>query len=162
MKTAVVFYSRDGNTRLTASIIAQISGADVYELEEVKKRGRSAGAFMCAGFAAATRKKSKLKNAFTQEMHGYERIYIGTPVWAGKPTPAVNTFVDALDNENAEIIIFTVQGDRNTENLKCAEILKAELSKKCKVLDIAGYYGAGLGKTLSEAEMKKQVEAKVF
>ena len=38
MKKAVVFYSLDGNTRMIAGKIAKKFEAEIFELEEVKKR----------------------------------------------------------------------------------------------------------------------------
>ena len=96
MKKAVVFYSMDGNTRALAKQIAQKFEADVFELEETKKRPEGMKAFMGAGFQAFFGVKTKLKDDFSQQMDGYDMIYIGTPIWAAKQAPAVSSFMAKL------------------------------------------------------------------
>ncbi len=91
MKTAIVFFSYDGSTRVAAEVLSEKTGADLFELEEKRKRDRSPLSFMAAGFSASIGKRSRLKDTFSQQLETYGKIYIGTPVWAGKATPAVNS-----------------------------------------------------------------------
>ena len=84
MKTAVVYYTYGGSTRVAAEVLAKQLSADVFELEEVKKRGKSALSFMTAGFGALAGKRSRIKSDFAAEMKNYDCLYIGSPVWANK------------------------------------------------------------------------------
>lgn len=164
MKTAVVFYSRDGSTREAAKVIAQKFNADIYELEEVKTRGRSPLSFVAAGFSASVGKGSRLKSVFTEELKDCEKVYIGTPVWAGKPVPAVNTFIKKFDPSGKELVLFSVQADPNTDtsSVKCLETMKSKLSKKgCKVIKTAGFYGASPGKAIKTEDIKQQIDSKL-
>jgi len=162
MKTAVVYYSRDGSTRVAAQTLAQKFGADLLEIEEVKKRGKSAGAFMAAGFGASFGLCSRLKNNFAQEMKGYDVICIGSPVWAGKTAPAVNAFIRDLDATGKQLILFTVQADEHPESKPptCLEAHKAALEKKgASVSRLMRMHGAPPGKTADQQDMEKQIEA---
>ncbi|MDD5017742.1 MAG: hypothetical protein PHO15_06570 [Eubacteriales bacterium] len=163
MKTAVVFYTRDGSTKVAAKVIGEKFDADVFELEEAKKRGNSPGAFICAGFGAAIGRRSKLKNAYARDMKDYDRICIGTPIWAAKATPAVNAFTHALEPKGKEIIIFTLQADKDLDaSKKGADILKKALEKKgATVIKIVRLCGAGVGETAKEDEIQTQIDTKL-
>ncbi|MGI5849236.1 MAG: flavodoxin family protein [Christensenellales bacterium] len=164
MKKAVVFYSHDGSTKVAAEVIAKKYGADIFEIEEVKKRGHSGLAFVGAAFGAVFGKKSRIKSTFAQELKRYEDLFIGTPVWAGKSAPAVNTFVDALDASGKKIVIFTVQADKKPDKLpaKCADIIKNKLEDKGSIiLKIARLWGAPPGKTVEIKDIQKQIDEKI-
>jgi flavodoxin len=163
MKTAVVYYTRDGSTRKAAELLAKQLGADVFELEEVKKRGKSALAFMAAGFGAASGKRSRLKNDFAAEMREYDSLYIGSPVWAGKTTPAFNAFVASLDASGKKISLFTVQADPNPESKppECLNAHKQALEKRgSTVVRLLRLYGASPGKTADAEHIQAQLSAK--
>jgi flavodoxin len=164
MKNAVVYYSYDGSTRVAAKIIADKFKADLFELEEVKKRGHSPFSFVAAGFSASVGKGSRLKSTFENEMKEYGSIYIGTPIWAGKSVPAVNTFIKKLNPKGKEVILFTVQADRNADvsSVNCIHTMKSLLEKKgASVIKTAGLCGAGPGETAKTDDMKKQIENKL-
>ena len=162
MKSAVVFYSYDGNTRVAAKVIADRTDAGIFELEEVKKRGRSALSFIAAGYSAALGRESAIKDTFSEKLKRYDRIYIGTPVWAGKPAPAVNAFINKAALSGKEIILFTVQADENPQasSSKCSEIMKSKLEEKgATVKNIMRLRGEAPGKTIKIEEMQKQLGA---
>ncbi len=160
MKTAVVFYSKDGSTKIAAEILAEKLDADLYPLKEVKKRGRSIFAYLAAGFAGAACKKSEIIDSFKEQMKQYDKICIGTPIWAGNPAPAVNTFMSELDADGKQIIIFTMQADRTPykSNAKCADIIKETLEDKgAKVLQIIKLYNAKAANSAQRDKIKKQI-----
>lgn len=164
MRSAVVFYSYDGNTRVAAKVIADKTDAGIYELEEVKKRGRTGFAFMAGALSALTGRGSKLKDIFAERLKGYERIFIGTPIWAGKPVPAINTFIRKSDFSGKEIVLFTVQADENPEvsSVKCSDAIKNALGKKGAVLKKSlRLRGEAPGKTINIEEMRKQLETHI-
>lgn len=164
MKTAVVFFSYDGSTRVAAKLISEKFGADLFELEEARKRGKSPLSFMTAGFSASIAKKSRLKNTFAPQMKEYVRIYIGTPIWAGKAVPAVNSFVHSLDAKGKEIVFFTVQADPNPEGneSKSLNSFKKILEKRgAKVLNAARIHGTAPGKTAKTEDLKAQLDSKL-
>ena len=161
METAVVFYTHDGSTGVAARIIGERIGADVFELEEMKKRGRSIFSFVAAGFAASIRKKSKIKDSYKLQMDGYERIYIGTPIWAGKATPAVNRFISDFEAGGKEVVIFTVQADKMPygPGKKSGFDLKTMLEKKgAKILKVICLCGAPPGMKAETEDIRKQIE----
>lgn len=91
MKTLVVYYSWKGNTEVVASEIASSLGADLLKLEEIKKRPGGILGFLISGMQGARASKTGLK-PINCNLSDYDRIFIGTPIWASGSVPAVNTF----------------------------------------------------------------------
>ena len=164
MKQAVVFYSQNGNTRVAAQAMGKKFGADLFELEEVKKRSTNFFGFMYAGYSAGTGQRSEVKDTFAKEMKSYKKIYVGSPVWAAKAVPAVNTFLDALDVKGKEIVLFTVQADQkdgppSKGMAKLADALKARGAKVSSVVRLSG--AERMKDTVAAKDMKARVDAKM-
>ena len=93
MKTAVVFYSLDGNCALVAQEIQTQLNADLIRLETKDEKKRSGLAkFFWGGSMVFTHKKPPLK-PYTFDPSEYDLIIIGTPVWASTPAPPIQTFI---------------------------------------------------------------------
>lgn len=160
MKTAVVYYTRDGSTRVAAGVLAKRLEADVFELKETKERSKSAGGFIAAGFGAALGRCSRLKDSFAEQMRAYDMICIGSPVWAGKTAPAANTFIRGLDAKGKQIMLFSVQADAHVDSgpSPCMESHKRALEKKgAAVGRILTIHGASPGKTAEAAHIEEQL-----
>jgi flavodoxin len=106
MKTAVVYYSLDGNTAAAARELANILHADVYELKEKNSKRRGALNFMKSGMQATFNFRTRLVDDFKKQIAAYDTVYIGTPVWAGKSTPAVNAFINRADLAGKDVYIY--------------------------------------------------------
>lgn len=162
MKTAVVYYSLDGSTREAAHIIAQKLGADVFELEEVKKRSGKPLSFMAAAVGALTGKKSRLKENPAVKMDNYERVFIGSPIWASRTVPALNTFLGALKAAEKDIVIFTMQADPNLVALAGVQKLAARLEQRgAKVSKVLRIHGESPGKTASKDHLAEQIDKQI-
>ena len=90
MKTLVTFYSRDGHTRKSAEIIANVLNADIDERVDKKSRRGILG-FLRAGYDATRGKTTDI--LFTKDPEKYDMVVLGTPVWNGRITPAVRTYL---------------------------------------------------------------------
>jgi len=106
MKTAVVFYSLDGNCALAAEEIKTLLNADLIRLQTMdeKKRGKI-GKFFWAGGMMFSKKLPQLK-PFTFNPSDYDLIIIGAPVWAGSPAAPVKTFITNAAITGKKIAIF--------------------------------------------------------
>lgn len=118
MKILVVFYSRTGKTKLVAKTVSWEVNGKLMELQEVKGRSEGAGIYASAGFQAITNKGSKLK-PFDSNVAEYDLIFIGSPIWAGRVTPAINTFISSVDLKGKRVVaFFTMDGEDSRSAVK--------------------------------------------
>ena len=110
MKKLVVYYSRTGNTKFVAEKIANQLNADISEIIDRKNRkGRLV--FLTGGFAALREKLTKIETS--KSIDDYDLIIVGSPVWAGKITPAIRTFLVNNDFSDKQVAFFiTLGGDK--------------------------------------------------
>jgi flavodoxin len=97
MKVGIVYYSRTGNTRKVAKILEdklkeKKAEVDLIEIEHVKKPG-----FFTAGRAAMKQQDLPIKNT-DFDMGKYDVLLVGSPTWAGRPSPFVKIFMDKAEN----------------------------------------------------------------
>ena len=90
MKALVTFYSRDGHTKRAAEIIAKALNADIDEIKDKKPRKGIIG-FLRAGYDATRGKTTEIN--FSKNPADYDIVIIGSPVWNGRVTPAVRTYL---------------------------------------------------------------------
>ena len=98
--TAVVFFSRGGNTKLGAEILSERLNAKLIELKEL----RPGNALM-----ALFRMKSRLDSDPWKEITDVRRVYLMSPVWAGSTVPAMNAFAEGADFTDKDVYIITFQ-----------------------------------------------------
>lgn len=159
MKSAVVFYSLDGSTKEAAKQIAQRVGAPVFELEEVKKRNGKPMSFMAAAFGALIGKKSRLKENPAHKMADYEVIYLGSPIWASRTVPAVNTFLSRLNVTGKQIVFFTMQADPNPASSVGPDKLISRLKLKgASVTRVIRLHCAQPGSTAPQTHIQEQLD----
>jgi len=104
---AVVFFSRDGSTRITAETLARRLGADLVELKEAKPQ-RS---FLLSGFRASAKRHIIPSGDPWGATARALTLIIGAPIWAGNGNPLVNGFLDRADLKGKTVYLFTVQAD---------------------------------------------------
>jgi flavodoxin len=132
MKKLVVFYSLSGNTEIVARAIAREMKADICKLEEVKKMP-SLLKYVIGGYAAGRDKCSEIK-PIPFDVHDYDLILLGSPIWASKPVPAVNAFIRDTDFRKKKVIPFFTMGGSGYEKAGKNIISKIEKNSG-KVLD---------------------------
>ncbi|MFW6382081.1 MAG: flavodoxin family protein [Bacillota bacterium] len=138
MKALIVFYSNTGNTSKLAKILASKLESETLEIKDRRNRKGLIG-FLRAGFDAITSNVTIIDN-FTENFIKYDLVLIGTPVWAGRVTPAIRTFLIGNNEVLPEVAFFTthagggtaktlVQLEKlaNKEPLACLSIEKSDL-----------------------------------
>lgn len=110
MKSLVIFYSLEGNTRLIAETIAQTIDADILELK-TKKNYSDKGfkKYFWCGKSVILKEKPELI-AEDKNIDEYKNIFIGTPIWVGTYAPPYNTFLENNKIENKNIALFACHG----------------------------------------------------
>ncbi len=102
--TLVVYYSYSGNTELVATTLADSIKADVLEIEDARRPSEDEA--YTAGRNAATQGAAWPVKPFNQDLSGYDRIFIGYPVWYGMPPPAINAFIEQVDLHDKRVVVF--------------------------------------------------------
>jgi flavodoxin len=103
LKILVVYYSLGGNARWVAQTIAANVNADIEEVD-LKRSTRLLG-FL--GISSA-------KKSFDD----YDLIIVGTPVWSGKPTPAITAFLEKNDLSAKKVAVFFTQGNKKLQAIE--------------------------------------------
>lgn len=100
MKSAIVFYSLEGNTKSVAEKIAAKVDSDIIELVPEKSYpSKGFKKFIWGGKSAVMGETPKLKE-YSFDADKYDRVIFGTPVWASNFTPPLRTFI----TENKEAL----------------------------------------------------------
>jgi flavodoxin len=110
MSSAVIFYSRSNNTRTGAEYIADKAGSELIELIEAKGRKGLTG-FIKSGYQAVSGKTSQLMGDPWKKAEKHSLLYLMTPIWGGKTTPAMNAFLKKADFKGKEATVITFQAD---------------------------------------------------
>ena len=108
MRFLVVYYSRTGNTELAATTIAQELTADLIRVEPIRE-WKVPWLYLIGGFAAITDKCSPIKPV-AMNTDGYDAIFIGSPIWASRPSPAINSYIAQANLSSRNIIAFFTMG----------------------------------------------------
>ena len=143
MKTAVVFYSLDGNCALVAQEIKAQLNADLISLytKDEKKRSKIGKLFWGGGMVFG-RKKPPLK-PYAFDPAGYDLIVLGVPVWAGSPAPPIETFLRETGVKGKKVALFVCHGGGKGKSLEKFKALLAgnEITAEADFLEPAGKNG---------------------
>ena len=123
MKSLVVYYTRTGNSRFVAETIAAEVGADVEEVIDMKKRSGTLG-FLSGGSDARRGKETKI-GPTKKSPSDYDLIIVGTPVWAGRPAPALTTYLKKNDLSGKNVAVFFTQGGKKPRGVEQTKALIA-------------------------------------
>lgn len=104
MKTLIIYYSQTGSTEIISQVLAHNLNADVVKIHDMKSRSGFKSKLL-APFDAYRENKTEIEPS-TIDLNDYDLIYIGTPVWASKPTPAILTIIDSIDLMGKDTILF--------------------------------------------------------
>ena len=155
-KTGVIYFSKDGSTKLLAALLAEKHSAETIELKVKDYKSN-----MIMDSVQATGKKSaELEDKPYDNIAGYDKIYLCTPIWASNGTPAMNAFIENADFTDKEVVIITVKAFMPTGMLKGTHEYLANnvMNNNGKVIDCFDVHGAVMGKTASAAHIKDQID----
>ena len=110
MKTAIIFYSYEGNCSLVSGILKDFFKADVFEIKTVDEKVRTGFAkYFLGGSQVVLRKKPPLKD-LAVDIQAYDLIILGTPVWAASPAPAIVSFLSKVKISGKKLAVFCCHG----------------------------------------------------
>ncbi|ABN58094.1 MULTISPECIES: flavodoxin family protein [Methanoculleus] len=126
MSVCIIYHSETGNTRAVAEQVAAASGGDLIGVRDLANYSK-VGMYL-KGARRAMRGDSADIEPAAIDVSGYETVVVGTPVWAGNPTPAINAAVNTLRGiEGKPTIVFCTSGGSPRKTL---ETLTAMLAKR--------------------------------
>lgn len=108
MKTIILYYSRTKKTSKVAETLADELSADIIEIKDLKDRAGSLK-YINASMDAVREIKTDIEPS-TVDISKYGLVYVGTPVWAGKPAPAIITLIDKCNFQGKDVILFATLG----------------------------------------------------
>lgn len=125
MKTLVVYYSLEGNTEYAAQMIAKYLDADLLMLEPVKDYPEGSAAKFIYGGAAVLFGRDPELRKYSKDIKEYDMVIMGTPVWAGRPAPPLNTFLKEKSLKTKKTALFASSGSGNAD--KCFRKMREKL-----------------------------------
>jgi flavodoxin len=126
MKISIIYNSYSGNTRSVAEKVHAACGGELIEV--VSKEYSSKITAYTIGCYRAMKGISDPIEPKAIDVASDDLIVIGTPVWAGRATPAINAAVAALQGCKGKIaVIFATCGGKERETLP---ILKKALEER--------------------------------
>ena len=112
MKSLVVYFSRDGNTRKVAEKLAEKIGADIEEVTESKSRAGPLG-WIRSGRESASGMVPEI-NPVKASVSEYDLVIIGGAMWAGTICSPVRAFLVKYASDIKQSAIFcTLNGDKH-------------------------------------------------
>ncbi|WP_295152819.1 flavodoxin family protein [uncultured Ruminococcus sp.] len=94
MKTAIVYYSMNGNTEYAVKKIAEQTDAELIPIRPVKAYpDKGFKKFFWGGKSAVMGEKPELEG-YSFDAKKYDVIVFATPVWASNFTPPIRTFIE--------------------------------------------------------------------
>lgn len=111
-KILVVYYSASGHTKDVANVIADETGADLFELEPIEPytsddlNYRDENSRVSQEHENEEQRKVELVSVEAENWDSYETVFIGYPIWWGIAAWPVDSFVEANDFTGKNVIPF--------------------------------------------------------
>ena len=110
MKTAIIYYSYEGNCALIAEILKAAISADVFEIKTLDGKKRTGFFLYLWGGAQAIFNKKPAIHPVSADLNTYDLIILGSPVWAGSPAPAIASFIADKKISGKKLALFCCHG----------------------------------------------------
>ena len=115
-----VYYSRSGNTKKVMKSIAAELNAELVQLTDGVERGGLRGWFRC-GLDAVKRDCPAARPIETERrLENYRLVIVGTPVWAGRCSSVVRSFLKQHGKELNRVAYVLTRGSEH----KCEDIYR--------------------------------------
>ena len=130
MKSLVAYYSRTNITKKLAEDIASKAGADIERIRPKKDYQGKIG--YARGGKDAIQEKIIDLEALKFDPADYDVVYLGTPVWAGKSSNPLISYIKLNEGKFSEVKFFATAGSRGFEGTM--EQLESYTKKPLKTL----------------------------
>lgn len=129
MKTLVVFYSLEGNTKFIAETVAKQLQADLLEIKPKKAFPTKGFQKYWVGGKSVLLKRCPELTLQDTDLNKYENILFGTPVWAGTFASPLRSFLRQHPIQKKKIAMFACHAYKGAQSAeKCFQDLKEQLA----------------------------------
>ncbi|MEG6566298.1 flavodoxin [Thermoanaerobacterium saccharolyticum] len=134
-KVLVAYFSCTGITKSVAEILADVVGADIYEMKpEVPYTDADLNWMDKKSRSSVEMKDPSSRPAIVDKVSnimGYEVVFVGFPIWWYTAPNIINTFLESYDFSGKTIILFATSGGSGFG--KTVEKLKNSVSPEAKI-----------------------------
>lgn len=113
-RTLVAYFSATGTTAKAAEKLAQALEADIYEIKPKVPYTRPDLNWMNRKSRSSVEMNDRsLRPAIItgdMDISGYDKIFLGFPIWWYTAPTLINTFLEAYDFSGREIVLFATAG----------------------------------------------------
>ena len=110
-KTAVIYFSRSGNTEAFARSIARATDAKIIKLHAPRYSLDFSGWYRASRDAQNRNADATVKPARV-ELGKYKLVFLGSPIWFYRPSPPLWTFVKGNDFRGTKVVLFNTFNSR--------------------------------------------------
>lgn len=105
-KTLIVYYSYSGTTKRVAEHLQSVTGGDLYELTLKEPYSGSDNDVSDRVFAERRKGKMPELSGTLPDLDGYDRVFIGTPVWNSSMANPILSFLEKADFGGKTVALF--------------------------------------------------------
>ncbi|WP_295113642.1 flavodoxin [uncultured Methanobrevibacter sp.] len=120
MATLIIYYSQRGTTDLVAKTLAKNLNGSLIRIQDLKNREGFKNRLFSTISAFREEKTDIIPPKI--DLTNYDTVYIGSPTWAGNPTPAILTIIDRCNFTGKDVVLFaTMDSNRGDTNINRLE-----------------------------------------
>ena len=151
-KKLVAYFSASGVTAKVAELLADATGADVYQIEPTVEYTQADLNWMDkTSRSSVEMNNKKLRPAMVDtdaKIEDYDTIFLGFPIWWYVAPTIINTFLEKYDFSGKKIILFATSGGSGFG--KTVEELEVSVSGDAQIIE---------GKLLNGAQTLESISA---
>ena len=151
-KTLIVYYSLTGNTKAGCELLQKELQADILEIRDLVDRTGGWG-FARSAFGSLLGLHTEIEPE-QPDMSAYQNIIIASPIWTGKLSMAIRTFIDKNRFDNKKVILYTTTNAEEKEKYK--EKNRTLLREKGG--EVAGYFQILARKIINEKKIQRTID----
>ncbi|MCP1662694.1 MAG: ArsR family transcriptional regulator [Methanocalculus sp. MSAO_Arc1] len=111
MRTICIYHSQTGNTHFVMEELAGMTGAGCVRVVDRARYGKAT--IFLLGVPRALSGSIATVDPTEIDVQDYDLVILGTPVWAGRPTPAARAMIEGILNgsEKKVLVVCTSRGE---------------------------------------------------
>ena len=132
----VAYFSATGTTKHVAEMLAEATGADIYEIKPESPYKKADLNWMNPLSRTTKEMKKKIHPALADkdaDIEGYDLIFLGFPIWWYVAPTIINSFLESYDFSGKKIVLFATSGSSGFG--ETAENLRISVGDATKIIE---------------------------